>query len=262
MPMNVMVFDTETAGCKTQTLLNIGYKVFSINPKTFDIKTLCQRDYIVRAVFQNELFMLNDMFVGVEKYEQLKANVANGGAKLRTIEQIFAQMESDILRNKVTAGYAYNSNFDTDKFCKTAGQYGINNPIETLPIFDLWGMAYEFICSKPDYLAFCKEHQMLTETKRFFKTSVESVVAFLTDNVEFVEDHTALSDVQWETKIFQECLRRGANPFQQYDHCFIPSDYEFEKTLYLPNSKEPIVVKYKKMSKKWDNENTSIVFSN
>lgn len=251
--MNIVVFDTETAGCKTQTLLNVGYKVVDLNPITAESKTLVQRDYIVRAVLQNELFMLNDMFVGEEKLLQLRANVERGGAVLRTIEQIFAQMRADLMRYKCIAGYAYNSAFDVDKFARTATQYGIDNPLDGLPVFDLWGMAYEFICKTDDYIAFCKEYQMLTESKRFFKTSVEGVTAFLTGNPNFVEEHTALSDTGWELKILQECVKRGANPFGAYDHGFIPSGYVFHKTIVTPDGEE-IALEYTRTARKWSEE--------
>lgn len=258
--MNIVVFDTETAGCKTQTLLNVGYKIVSLHPETYATETLCQRDYIVRSVFANKLFMLNDMFVGAEKMEQLQNNLEKGGAILRSIPQIFAQMQNDLARYKVVAGYAYNSDFDTDKFERTAVEYGIDNPLTATPIFDLWGMAYEFICQTPEYLDFCKANKMLTESKRFFKTSVEGVTAFLTDNPEFLEEHTALSDTGWELKILIECLKRGANIFGHYKHGFIPSGFVFEKTLLI-DGKQPLKVRYTKMTKKWDTSDT-IAFIN
>lgn len=254
--MNVVVFDTETAGCKTQTLLNVGYKVCDLNPITAEAKTLVQRDYIVREILQNELFMLNDMFVGEDKWNQLRANVEHGGAILRTIGQIFAQMRADILRFKCIAGYAYNCAFDTDKFERTAIQYGMENPLDGLPVFDLWGMAFKYICETPEYIAFCKENQLLTESKRFWKTSVEGVTAFLTGNPEFTEEHTALSDVGWELKILQECIKRGANPFGSYEHGFIPSGYVFKKTIVKPDG-EQVEIEYTRTARKWDAEGTT-----
>lgn len=253
--MNVLVFDTETAGCKTQTLLNVGYKIVDLHPQVFTTKTLVQRDYIVRSVINNELFMLNDMFVGADKLTQLKANIEKGGATVRTIQQIFGQLAADIARYKVSAGYAYNADFDTDKFARTAAEYGIENPLDGLPIFDLWGMAYEFICNTDEYKEFCKTHEMLTDSKRFYKTSVEGVSAFLLDKPDFVEEHTALSDVQWETNILVECLKRGANPFKAYKHGFLPSGYVFEKTIVVGKN-PPINLKYTKMSQKWDSSDT------
>lgn len=253
--MNVIVFDTETVGVKSQALLNVGYKVVDINPSTAEVKELCKRDYIVRKHFQNEMLMINDMFVGEEKYMLFKQNIENGGAILRTVEQIFSTMANDIAKHKVTFGYAYNCDFDTDKFTKTADQYGIANPIANIEVFDLWAYAYQFICNTPDYIAYCKENELLTETQRYIKTSVEGVTAFLNKDKDFVEEHTALSDVEWELRILQEVIRRGCDITKKLPRAkFIPSGKVFTKTLIING--ESIEVNYTKMSKSWDKADT------
>ena len=252
--MIVAVFDTETAGVHTQTLLNVGYQIIDINPKTFEVKVKCKRDYIVRDVFRNNLFMLNDKFVGVDKFHQMEQNVNSGGAILRTIEQIFMQMKTDFMRHQVVSAYAYNSDFDVDKFTQTANQSGISNPLDGYPVFDLWSMAFNFICAKEDYTQFCCEHNLYTESKRFWKTSVESVTAYLQNDPDFKEDHTALSDTEWELKILIECLRRGANPFGLYARSPLYSGYVFTKRLIIDGKEQ--VIHYRNMSTKWDKEDT------
>lgn len=249
--MNVIVFDTETVGVQTQALLNVGYVIADINPTTAETKILVSRDYIVRNHFSNEMLMLNDMFVGAEKWAVMKQNVANGGTILRTIPQIFSTMSRDIAKHKPIFGYAYNCEFDTDKFEKTAIQFGLPNPLANIPIHDLWGYAYHHICNTPDYIAYMKANELFTETKRFIKTSVEGVTAFLTDNPNFVEEHTALSDVGWELKILQEVILRGCDitkPKRRGKS--LPSGVVFTKTLVVEG--EEIEVNYTKMSRKWD----------
>lgn len=250
--MNVIVFDTETVGVQTQSLLNIGYTIVDINPSTAEVKHLISRDYIVRNHYQNEMLMLNDMFVGAEKWAVMKQNVDSGGAILRNIPQIFTTMSNDIARYKPNFGFAYNCEFDTDKFEKTAIQFGIANPIANIPIHDLWGYAYHYICTTPEYIAYMKAHELFTETKRFIKTSVEGVTAYLNDNPNFTEEHTALSDVGWELKILQEVVKRGCDitkPMRRGKS--IPSGVVFTKTLVVEG--EEIEVNYTKMSRKWDN---------
>lgn len=249
--MNVIVFDTETVGAVSQELLNVGYKIVDLDMATANYTELCKRDYIVRKHYNNEMLMLNDMFVGAEKLALYQANVYRGGAILRNIEQIFSTMKSDIVRYAVEFGYAYNCQFDTDKFSKTADRYGIPNPLDGLPILDIWGFAYHHICVKDDYIAWCKSNSIFTETQRFIQTSVEGVTAFLTKNPTFKEEHTALSDVGWELEILCECLRRGCDitkPLARGQN--IPSGKIFTKRLTI-NGKT-IEVNYTKMSRKWD----------
>lgn len=256
--MNIIVFDTETVGMKSQSLLNIGYKICDVNIQTATAETLIERNYLVTDLINNKPLMLNDMFVGAEKYEKMVAMLDNGGAIKRNIPTIFSIMANDIVRHKVLFGYAYNCNFDTDKFSKTAIEFGIENPLANLPIFDIWGYAGEWIINTPDYIEWAKTNQMFTDTERYIKTSVEAVTAYLENNLDFVEEHTALSDVQWETKILLECVKRGADITKAVKRCgFIKSEKEWSKTLVLPNG-EKITVTYKKMRETED----KIIFTN
>ena len=213
--MNIVVFDTETAGVKTQTLLNIGYMVVDLDLATFTYKTKVKRDYVLRDVYNNTMWMRNDMFVGDDKLGALTQNIQHKGAILRTEKQVFEQMARDFDRYSVQYGYAYNCQFDTDKFAKTAIEYGLPNPLEKLnAVFDLWGFAYWKICMNQDYIDFCNEHEIRTKSGKYIPTSVEGVTKFLNNDPEFLEEHTALSDVYWELRILCECGKRGQDIFK------------------------------------------------
>ena len=71
--MKVIVFDTETIGKVSQDLINVGYKIIDINIQQGDGKVLCERDYLVRNLFDNEVYCINDDFVGIEKYTFYKS---------------------------------------------------------------------------------------------------------------------------------------------------------------------------------------------
>lgn len=213
--MNVIVFDTETAGCKTQSLLNVGYMIVDLDVTTFTYKTKVKRDYLVKDVYRNTMWLLNDMFVGEEKLAQLSNNELHRGALVRTEKQIFEQMGRDIDKYGVQYGYAYNCQFDTDKFAKTAILCGLDNPLEKLiTVFDLWGFAYWNICITQEYQEFCTAHGLKTRSGQFFPTSVEGVTAYLNQDENFKEEHTALSDVYWELRILCECGKRGQDIFK------------------------------------------------
>ena len=260
--MTAIVFDTETVGIKTQTLLNVGYKIVDINPSTAEVtKTYVNRDYIVRDLINNEILMLNDAFVGAEKWEQYKQNIASGGAILRTIEQILTTMQNDINRHKVKFGYAYNASFDIDKITKTANQYGIPNPLDSITVFDIWAYAFNHICLTDEYVAYMKANELFTESKRFIRTSVEGVIAFLEKNPSFVEDHTALSDVEWELRILQEVIRRGCDITQRETRGKnIPSGKLFRKTFNIQGV--DVEVEFTKTIGKFDIDSDYIKFVN
>ena len=60
-------------------------------------------------------------------------------------------------------------------------------------------------CKK--YKNFCKENGFISE-KGNYKTSAECAYRFITDNKEFEESHTSLSDCEIEKEIFMTCLRK------------------------------------------------------
>lgn len=212
--LNIIVFDTETAGIKTQSLLNVGYMIVDLDLQTFTYKTKVKRDYLMRDVYRNTMWMRNDMFVGDEKLATLTHNLNHKGAIERTEKQVFEQIAKDLDRYGVEFGYAYNCQFDTDKFAKTAIAYGLANPLEKIKVFDLWGFAYWNICITKDYQEFCLAHNLKTKSGKYFPTSVEGVTAFLNQDETFAEEHTALSDVYWELRILCECAKRGQNIFE------------------------------------------------
>ena len=255
--MKAIIFDTETIGKTTQTLWNVGYKICEIDLTHATAHTLIERDLVVKPLIENKSFMVNDDFVGLAKYEKVIEQIKNGGTIPLNIDRIFEQMMNDIHRHQVEYGYAYNCAFDVDKFTKTAVANGLINPLEAIQVLDIWGYAGEYIINKPDYIEWARANQIYTATERFIKTSVEGVTAFLENNTEFVEEHLALSDVQWETKILLECIKRGADITQVPKRCgFIPSGREWHKTIVLPNGDE-IEVDYTRMRE----TDSKIIFS-
>lgn len=95
---------------------------------------------------------------------------------------------------------AYNTGFD---LCKTICR-------ELVPEFefiDLYLMALQTICHQKKYATFCRENGFKSRSGKSCATSAESVYAFISNNPEYSEEHTALSDAMIEMQIFVRCLR-------------------------------------------------------
>ena len=244
--MKCLVFDTETVGVITQDLLNVGYKIIDLNPATAEYTTLVKRDYIVADLINNVPLMINDMFVGAEKYGMFMALLESKQAIKHNIGKIFEIMRNDIAKHKPMFAYAYNCSFDTDKFEKTSDKFKIENPIGNLVVHDIWAYAVNYICRTDEYIEWAKANEIFTESGCYIKTSVESVVKFLTNNLDFKETHTALDDCGWETEILVECIKRGCDitqPMKKGGN--IASGKVFTKTMVLPDG-EVIEIEYTK----------------
>lgn len=233
--MNIIIFDTETA-TTGKYLLNIGYRIVDMNPANGTYKELLKRDILISEVWNNTLLCEYDMFVGLNKVAMYNELIANGSIKKHTIKKAFDMLAKDLNKYKCLFGYAYNCDFDLGVFSLNAERYAIVNPLADLVVYDIWQYARKFICETTEYQNWAKDNGQLTETKRFISTNVESVTRYLEKNLDFVEDHTALSDTKWETKILAHCISCGCDitkPLPRGKN--IESGYVFNETIITPD---------------------------
>lgn len=80
-------------------------------------------------------------------------------------------------------------------------------------IFDIWAMACKTILNTDEYRKFCLDSGY--HSKMYFKSSAEIAYRFLTQNHDFIESHTALSDVEIETEIFMKIIREYGEDFHK-----------------------------------------------
>ena len=266
--MNIIIFDTETLGFQSQDLLNIGYRIVDIDIFNKNFQTLCERDMLdinlYRAVkkianhkgcFDKDIDnILASNFLPKDKMAIYDKLIENKQIERHTPKKMFEIMQKDIEKYSVVFGYAYNCAFDTDKFAKTSQKYGIHNPLSYLPIFDIWAYAVNYICSSKEYIAWAKENEIFTQKEIYISTSVESVTKYLNKDLNFVEEHTALSDTRWEVNILLKCLRLGCDITKpQKRGKFIPSGKVLHKKIVTPDG-EIIEFDYTKLSTRTETE--------
>lgn len=262
--MNIIVFDTETLGMKSQDLLNVGYRILDLNLITAEVKVLCERDMIDYNLFNavsklyafkgcledDKEWILSSNFLNKVKFDKYNSAINNKTIERHSIKKIYEIMAQDIKRYQVIIGYAYNCSFDIDKFEKTALKYNLNNPIKDLPIMDIWAYAVNYVCRTDDYIQWAKTNSIFTQSEQYISTSVESVTKYLLKDLTFVEEHTALSDTKWETAILLHCLKQGCDITKaERKGANIPSGKTFTKTILLPSG-ERLNVEYTKSIKR------------
>lgn len=81
---------------------------------------------------------------------------------------------------------------------------------ETVPLFDIWGLACKYLINTNTYKNLCLDLNMLTNSGDFFKTSAESTYRYLCEKYDFDEEHTALADAEIETYILSKITSRRA----------------------------------------------------
>ena len=80
----------------------------------------------------------------------------------------------------------------------------------TFKLFDLWGLATTHLLNNATYKKMCLEHDMLTNSGLYFKTSAESTYRYLLNKYDFDEAHTALEDAIIESFILAKIAAKHA----------------------------------------------------
>lgn len=96
---------------------------------------------------------------------------------------------------------AYNAKFDYNVLNDNMQTYyGMNFFEGTYEVVDIMTMALATICDTNKYVRWCLLNGMTTE-KGNVKTNAQTVYAYLTNNVDYVEEHHALADCEIEAQI-------------------------------------------------------------
>lgn len=115
-----------------------------------------------------------------------------------TIEEIRNTLVNDILKYKVSEIWTYNCSFDKGMMTRLFDDDTLTKI--NCEWLDIWSAIVMTKCVTKKYVRFCRENGFVTD-KGNCKTSAEVVYAYLTKNIDFVEEHTGLSDAKIEYQI-------------------------------------------------------------
>lgn len=202
--MNIIVFDTETISLGKPYIYNIGYVI--ADSETGEIKKT--RDIVIRQVWNNKplfstAYYNNKRPIYTSRMKGRKTIMKSWGDACRI-------MCADIKEYQVAEGYAYNSRFDESAFYFNHLFYrNKRRPLDNIIVKDI--MDYiKVITSTNDYKKFCADNSFLCSNGRVKRTA-ESLFAYISNNKEYKEEHTALEDSKIELSILLECKKRLGN---------------------------------------------------
>lgn len=197
----ICVFDTETTSLQKPFCYNIGYQIL-----TESGTLLLEREYCIKQVWYNlELFTTayyaekRPIYVGKLRGRQIQ---------LETFARAMRQIRKDFETYNVKSAYAYNSSFDERVMEFNCDWFKVVNPFEIVPIFDIRGYVMKTLVDD-DYKDFCNEHEFYTETGAGYSTTAETVYRYLTQDKDYIEEHTALADARIESEILFKCIEKG-----------------------------------------------------
>ncbi|NCB45698.1 hypothetical protein EOM81_01660 [bacterium] len=201
--MNIIVFDTETIDLKKPFCYNLGYVVYDTDRQLI----LEKRDFMISQVWNNQALFATAYYT--DKKALYIGKMRSRQTLLEYWGFVMGQLRRDVAKYEVAIAYAYNSTFDDRVLTFNCEWFKTQNGLDNVKIVDLYGIAIYYIANQTDYQLWAIANNRTTATGLPSATA-ENVYQFLTNNLEFIEEHTALADSLIETEILIECLNRGA----------------------------------------------------
>ena len=192
--MNRIIFDTETISLNKRFIYNIGYVITD-----GDGKVLLERDMVIRQVYDNKPLFATGYYA--DKRPLYTKYMKGRRTKKVSWGEACRIMCKDIKDYNVTDGYAYNSDFDEQAFYFTHCFFGNKRrPLDGIKVHDI--MDFIPFTTSQAYKDFCKTNGFLTKNGRC-KITAETTYAFITNNPNYKEEHTALEDSKIESAILE-----------------------------------------------------------
>lgn len=203
---NVLVFDTETVGTFGKPLIHDW--AWSIKDKLFN--NLVSRRYLVAEFHEDQTWVLRASEFYRTKHELYKEAIATEEVEVKTWNEIVKIFLDDLKTYGVKCLSAYNIAFDykalkyTDRFFNR-GSDKLMKAVDKRSLLCIWNLACDTILCDHPYHEFCEMKNFISDSGNYF-TNAQSCYAYLTNNAEYEEEHTALADVEIEAEILKYIL--------------------------------------------------------
>ena len=217
-----LVADTESTGLASRAFVfDFAYTIATRKD------VILERSFLVREILCNPAIMLRAYFdtnwrgmMGGKIFADYIPMIARHEARIYSWREIIETLRDDMLTHGVDVFSAYNLRFDMGALANTHRKIGQDDKI--LPyrpdLLCLWEFACGTLCNTPMYHRIAHESGWVSEAGNV-RTNAEKVYAYLTQDSDFVEAHTALADAQIETHILQRLLaRKKTIPYNVLDH--------------------------------------------
>ena len=199
----ILVLDTETVNLEKQFVYDLGYTIADA-----DGNAVLKKSYIISQVFNNKELFATGYYSS--KLPLYKERLASGYSKKVCWGNAMRYLANDIKKYGVTEIYAYNSRFDAKAFAFMCSWYNVVNPLGQTEVLDIMDFIKP-ITQTEDYKNFCKSNGYMTKHKYPRpQQKAETLYRYLTQNVDFEEEHTGLEDSIIELAILMTALGLSA----------------------------------------------------
>jgi len=200
-----IVLDTETLNTVEQPLCyDIGYAICDRLGNIY-----LERSFVVAETFLDMKDVMKSAYYS-EKIPQYWEDIKNGTRQIKSIWAIRKQLISDMKEYNTKRICAYNMAFD---------KRALNNTIRYLSkswlrwFFPfgcefncIWNFACSTILNTKSYINFALKNNLISEANNI-QTSAECAYKYITNNINFEEEHRGLEDVRIEVEVLASCYK-------------------------------------------------------
>ena len=232
--MRICVFDTETTSIDKPFVYNIGWVIYDTDTKSI----LNTADYVVEQIWHNRELFTTAYYA--DKREQYVKDMRGKKVRMEKLGYITQTMCRVFKAYEVKLAFAYNSSFDVRVFDFNCEWFKVINPFDDMLVIDIRGMVHRAIAFTSKYQRFCEDNALFTEHGNY-STTAESVYRFITEDTEFIEEHTALADARIELDILKECCDKYGCEWEKAYKVYRSIPRSGEKVLSVKTTEGEIV---------------------
>lgn len=201
-----IMIDTETAnGLDDPLFYDCGWQVIDTHGRLYK-----ERSFVNRDVFIDERELMKSAYYA-NKIPQYCEDIRAGRRVMASLYEIKKALAEDVAEYGCVFICAHNARFDyrslngTQRYLtKSKYRYFVPKGLEW---WDTMKMAQSVICKMPTYIKFCKENGFVCANGQIRKTA-EVLYRFIINDLDFVEEHTGLEDVDIERQILAYCKKQ------------------------------------------------------
>jgi hypothetical protein len=200
---NFAVFDTETIGISPKLIYDLALIVCNRAGEP-----IAKKSWIIREVMTDAKQMLG-AFYSNRVFSHYIPAIDAGRLHLHTFADARAEFNAMIAEHNAKTVCAYNIAFDRNAVKETAKHTGHVGKFlaKEMHFADLWLASCRILANTNKYRKFCAEHNFISDAGNV-RTSAETIFAYLKQNPQFVESHTALEDCEIESEILGAINKR------------------------------------------------------
>ena len=199
-----LTIDTETAnGLDDPMMYDLGGAIHDRSGRVYETFS-----FVIYDVFCADRALFDTAYYA-EKRPQYEEQIAAGLRQIVSIYTARQRVAALCSKYNVKAIIAHNARFDyrstnyTLRYVtKSKSRYFLPYGI---PMWDTLKMAQDTICKQPTYIRWCERNGYCQKNGKP-RATAEILYRYITQNNEFIEDHTGLEDVLIEKEIFVKCM--------------------------------------------------------